>query len=117
MASKFAQFLQEKSIDPRRILIASAAIEGLRPEDRALRCARKRARRKDDGAKKPAAAPAEGEAPAARPRSGRPVTERLLRDAQAGKAVSGPEKSRLLRAVNRLLEQKKQETADLRLLF
>jgi hypothetical protein len=37
--------------------------------------------------------------------------------ATAGKPVSGPAKTRLLRAVNRLLEQKKQAAVDLKTLF
>ncbi len=112
MASKFEQFLKEKGIDPRRILVASLAIEALRPEDRQLKYAQRRARGEEGGAKK-----AEASESKPRPRSGRPVNERLLRDATSGKPVTGPQKSRLLRAVNRILEQKKQPPVDLRALF
>ncbi len=112
MASKLEQFLKEKGIDPRRVLVASRALEALRPEDRLLKRAQRKARSEEGGAKKPEP----GEA-RPRPRSGRPVNARLLRDATAGKPVTGPEKTRLLRAINRLLEQKQQPPVDLRALF
>ena len=87
MASKFTEFLQTNKIDPRRVASASQAI-----------------------------AAAGGEAPP-KPRSGRPVTPQLLSRALGGKPVTGPGKTRLLRAVNRVLEQKKKEPVDLRALF
>jgi hypothetical protein len=113
MATKFARFLSDNGIDPRRILAASRAVERLRPEDRRLRLERKRAR--SDEA--PAAADSKGEKSRPKPRSGKPVTSRLLRDATEGKAISGPAKTRLLRAINRILEQKKQDAATLKALF
>ncbi|HVU00262.1 MAG TPA: hypothetical protein VHE30_00870 [Polyangiaceae bacterium] len=109
MASKFQEFLASKKIDPRRIPAASATLEKLRPEDRALKLKKRTARKAEGGA-------AEGEKPE-KPRTGRPVTDRLLSAALAGKPVPGPGKSRLLRAVNRILEQKKQDPVDLRKLF
>lgn len=112
MASKFQQFLEENKIDPRRVLVASRQIEQLRPQDRKQRLARRQARA---GESKP-----EGEAAEKlkeKPRSGRPVTDRLVREAAEGKTLSGPAKTRLLRAVNRVLEQKKKEPVDLRALF
>lgn len=110
MSTKFADFLKEHKIDPRRVIAASAQLERLRPEDRAVRLARKAAKKKEDSSdEKKEAGP--------KPRSGRPVTERLVTAASTGKVVSGPAKSRLLRAVNRILEQKKQELVDLRALF
>lgn len=110
MATKFAEFLQEKKIDPRRLIASSKQIEKLRPEDRALRLAAKKKRGSDSDD--------EGEkSDAPKRRSGRPVTARLLESANAGKKVSGPAKTRLLRAVNRVLEQRKQDPVDLRALF
>ena len=106
MASKFQQFLSDNKIDPRRVLVASDQIEKLRPEDRALRLARRQAR-KEEGGKKP-----EG-----KPRSGRPVTTSLLNNALAGKTVTGPAKTRLLRAVNKVLETKKKDPVELKALF
>jgi hypothetical protein len=112
MASKFLQFLTDQGIDPRRVLTASRAIERLRPEDRQIKLAKRRARAED--------APAGGDKdqqPPPKPRSGRVVTERLLREASAGMTLSGPAKNRLLRAVNRVLEQKKKDPVELRALF
>ena len=114
-SSKLSTFLASKKIDPRRVLIASRKLEALRPEDRALRHARKN--------KKEGAADAGGgddkKAPEAprKPRSGRPVTHRALDAALHGKKISGPAKTRLLRAVNHLLEQKKADKVDLKTLF
>ena len=110
MASKFTEFLQTNKIDPRRVASASQAIEKLRPEDRAIRLKKRNSRSAEGGAA------AGGEAPP-KPRSGRPVTPQLLSRALGGKPVTGPGKTRLLRAVNRVLEQKKKEPVDLRALF
>ncbi|MFO0659407.1 MAG: hypothetical protein U0165_06210 [Polyangiaceae bacterium] len=102
--SKFSDFITSKKLDARRVLSASAAIEKLRPEDRAIRLARRNKTEKKDAEKK-------------KPRSGRPVTDRAIAAALSGKAISGPQKTRLLRAVNRILEQKKQEPVTLDVLF
>jgi hypothetical protein len=112
MASKFQQFLDENKLDPRRVRIASRHVEGLQPDDRKIRLARRQAKA---GESKPEGAAAE--LIAKKPRSGRPVTERLLRDAREGKKLPGPAKTRILRAVNRLLEQKKKSPVDVRALF
>src|SRR5271163_4624971 len=98
--TKFATFLKDKKVDPRRILTASHKLESLQPEDRAIRLAKRTARGSED--KK---APTETR----KARSGRPVTPRALDAALAGKAVSGPTKSRIVRALNALLEHKKLE--------
>lgn len=111
MATKFADFLSEKKIDPRRIIAASRLLERFRVEDRKIRLAKAVARKSEDANKKK-----EGDA-AKKPRSGRPVTQRAIDSAMVGKTVSGPTKSRILRAVNRLLEQKKQEKVELTALF
>jgi len=111
MSTKIEAFLKEKKIDPRRILVASSKIERLRPEDRAIRLKERQLRKTEDGAKKK-----EGET-RVKPRSGRPVTRRALAAALSGKDVSGPAKSRILRAVNHVLEQKKQEKVALASLF
>ena len=110
MASKFAQFLTSNKIDPRRIAAASRKLERLQPEDRAKRLARRTA-------KKAETKPVEGAEKPAKPRSGRPATSRLLIAANNGKPISGPAKTRLLRAVNHVLEQKKQSATDLKSLF
>ncbi len=111
MATKFSEFLQQNKIDPRRILVASKQIEALQPEDRAVRLKERIARRSEDGI------PEEMKKNRTKPRSGRPVTQRALAAATSGKPLTGPQKTRLLRAVNRILEQRKQPTVDLRALF
>ena len=107
--TKLATVLRDSKIDPARILSVSHDLESLRPEDRAIKHAKKAASGKDDDAAKAARTK--------KPRSGRPVTDRLLRSALAGQAVSGPAKHRLLRAVNALRVQKKQGETDLRAIF
>jgi hypothetical protein len=113
MTSKFSEFIEKNKIDTRRVLSSSRRIEQLRPEDRAIKLAKKKSggeqAAKSDGDEKT-------EAPA-KPRSGRPVTSRLLARATAGDTIPGPAKQRLLRAVNRILEQKKQAPVELRDLF
>jgi hypothetical protein len=107
MGSKFAEFLKNQKIDPRRVRAASKDLEKLRPEDRATKL-KKRQSKAAEGAK------AE---PGPKPRSGRPVTAPLMTRALEGKPVGGPEKTRILRAVNRVLEQKKKDPVDIRVLF
>lgn len=107
--NKFAAYLAQAKIDPARLLTASHKVEALRPEDREIKRAKRSAAGKDDDAAKAARTK--------KPRTGRPVTERLLRAAIAGQPVSGPAKHRLLRAVNAVHATKKQPEADLRKLF
>jgi hypothetical protein len=108
--TKFAKFIEESKIDPRRVIAASRLLERLTQEDRTFlaEAARKRSLAgKKDGAK----------AERKKLHSNRPITPSLIDAAKAGKPVSGPCKTRLLRAVNRILEQKKQSVIDLRVLF
>ncbi|MGD0523986.1 MAG: hypothetical protein ABSE49_02515 [Polyangiaceae bacterium] len=107
--SKFAQFIASKKLDVRRIVAASQKLERLQPEDRAIRLAKRRNKASEGGE----GAPKETR----KARSGRPVTDRAIQAALTGGSVSGPTKTRILKAVNHLLEQKKQEKVDLRLLF
>jgi hypothetical protein len=106
--SKLEAFLKENKIDPRRLLAVSARLERLRPEDRAIKLAQTRARKSED-AKKP-----EG---LGKPRSGRPVTAPALNRALRGERIAGPQKTRILRAVNHILESKKQAAVNLAQLF
>src|SRR5688572_22297164 len=112
MSSRFTEFLTTEKIDPRRLLVASRQLERLRPEDRQIRLKKRLGRKAEDGS---AAAEATKDAP--KRRSGRVITPRLLSTAQAGGTLSGPQKTRLLRALNRVLEQKKKEPVDLRKVF
>jgi hypothetical protein len=111
MASKIEDFLKEKKIDPRRILAASAELERLRLEDRKIRLVKRAARKSEDAAKKK-----EGLA-VKKPRSGRPVTIEAIHAAYAGKNIAGPQKTRILRALNHILEQKKLEKVELAAIF
>lgn len=108
-SSKFAQFLTSKKIDGRRVLATSRKLEGLQPEDRAIKLNKRLAKKSEGGDN----APKETR----KPRSGRPVTQRALDAALKGGTISGPTKTRILRAVNHLLEQKKQEKVELKALF
>jgi hypothetical protein len=110
MATKFADFLTAKKLNPARILAVSHKLETLQPEDRKIKLAKRQARGAEGG---------EGgeKKEVQKPRSGRPVTQRAMNAAMAGGTVSGPTKTRILRAVNYLLEQKKQSKAELKTLF
>jgi hypothetical protein len=108
-SSKFKDFLTEKKIDARRILSASAKLERLTVEDRKIRLAKRQAKGAADD-KKP-------EAASKKPRSGRPITDRAMASALSGRPLSGPQKTRLLRALNHVLEQKKLGAVELSALF
>ena len=101
--SKFAQFIAARKLDPRRILAASHGMERLQLEDRIVKLNKRRAKK--------AAADGGGDNAAKetrKPRSGRPVTPRALDAAVRGAPLSGPTKTRILRAINHLLELKKE---------
>ncbi len=107
--SKFAQFIASKKLDARRILAASHRLERLSPEDRLIKLNKRLAKAGEGGEN----APKETR----KPKSGRPVTQRAMDAALAGGTVSGPTKTRILKAVNYLLEQKKQDKVELKSLF
>ncbi len=108
MANKLESFLSSNKIDQRRLVAVSKRLEGLRPEDRAIRLKQRQARKSEDG-KKP-----EG---LAKPRSGRPVTAMGLQRAFSDERISGPTKTRILRAVNHILETRKKSAVALDALF
>ncbi|MFO0548421.1 MAG: hypothetical protein U0271_08550 [Polyangiaceae bacterium] len=115
MSTKFSDFMKEHKLDGRRLIAASAKIEKFRPEDRAIKLAKRQVKAK-------AAAGGTGDDPkkeiaAKKPRTGRPVTERALHAALEGKSLTGPQKNRILRAVNALLAQKKGSAVELTNLF
>lgn len=108
--TKFAKFLEESKVDSRRIIAASRAIERLTREDRLFIAEAARKRRlagKKEGAK----------AERKKMHSGRPVSPSAIEAAKLGKPISAPAKTRIVRAVNRILEQKKQAAVELRALF
>jgi hypothetical protein len=107
--TKFAQFIADRKLDPRRILAVSHRLEQQQPEDRLIKLNKRRSRK---------AEASENVAKETRkPRSGRPVTPRAMEAAVGGRELSGPTKTRILRAVNHLLELKKQDKVELRALF
>jgi hypothetical protein len=110
--SKLQDYLKQQKIDPRRLLPASHKLEASRPEDRVTRLAKTRLKSGDEAAKEAAK-----EAAARKPRSGKPLTQPTLNRALAGGVVSGAAKTRVLRALNSVLAQKKQPEANLRDLF
>jgi hypothetical protein len=107
MATKLETFLKDKKIDRRRVIAISHELEKLRREDRAIKLAQRNAKKSEQP--KPTGA--------AKPRSGRPLSPSTLDKALAGKAISGPAKTRLLRAINHILEQRKQTAVALNELF
>ncbi len=112
MSTKFADFIKEKKLDTRRIIAASRKLEKLRPTDRAARLAKRTAKANAAAGKENA-----NKEPIAKPRSGRPVTQRAIDAAVAGKALTGPQKTRVLRAVNAVLEAKKAGAVEMTALF
>ncbi len=108
MSSKLQEFLTAQKIDQRVLVAVSSDVESLRPEDRALRLVRKRGA-KEEGDKKPAAGK--------KGRSGKPVNVTTLSKIFAGKPVSGATKTRVLRAVNAVLERRKKDKVELAALF
>jgi hypothetical protein len=110
--SKLSDYLQQQKIDPRRLLVASKDIEQLRREDRAVRLAKKRVKGGDEAAKEAAK-----EVAAKERRSGRPISQPTLNRALGGAALSPTAKTRILRAVNAVLVQKKKSEVALRDLF
>ena len=108
--SRLSEYLEKAKIDPRRVLAASKRLEALQPKDRAIRLTRRLARKASDSPEKPAA----GEKPA---HSGKPVTHPTLQYALLGKPVAGAAKTRILRAVNSILKQKKKSEVTLKELF
>ena len=109
-ATKLSQFLTSKKIDVRRLVNASHKLETLKLDDRKIKLAKRVGRKAEGDAAKAAKE-------TRKPRSGRAITPRGLAAALTGGTLSGPTKTRILRAVNFLLEQKKQEKVDLKVLF
>lgn len=111
--TKFSTFLDSNKLNPKRLLAVSHKLETLQRDDRTIKLGKRQG-------KKAAAAGTvkEGDVKeTGKPRSGRPVTPRTLESALKGGVISGPAKTRILRAVNYLLEQKKKDKVELKTLF
>jgi hypothetical protein len=107
--SKLSDCLQTHKIDARRVVLASKTLERHTREDLAL-IAKKADMKagkieKDDAVAK------------AKPRSGRPVTLPQVEKAMRGETISGPAKTRVVRAVNAILAARKKPEIGLRDLF
>lgn len=107
--SKLADTLKKHKVDPRRVIATSKTLEGLQPDDRALKVLKAKAKGGDEKAKEAVTGK--------EVRSGRAVSQPTLDAALAGKTVNGPAKSRILRAVNHVLAQKKQSALTIKDLF
>ena len=107
--SKLGDYLTKNKIHPNRVVTASKEIERLQPPDREL--AAKKKAMKDGKVDKDEAVLKQ------KPRSGRPVTGATMTKAIAGQTINGPTKTRIVRAVNAVLAQKKKGEIGLRDLF
>ena len=91
-------------------MTSKASVSSSTSNPRAIRFAKIRT-------KKSSATDAQKELAKSKGTSGKPVTTPLLNRALEGKAIPGAGKTRILRAVNRVLEQKKQSAAQIKDLF
>lgn len=111
MPSKLQTFLADNKIAQRQLLAVSHKLESLQAADRAIRLAKKQ------GAKSEKAEDKEKAKNAGKGRSGRPLTPVSLQKIFTGKPVPGPTRTRVLRAVNSLLERRKKDKVELTALF
>lgn len=113
MASTLLEtFLASKKITTNQLIAVSSSLEKLRTEDRAI----KRARRLKTTAKENEKEKYQLLA-SKKPRSGKPITQTTLHKLMVGTWVSGPTRTRVLRATNTILERRKQEKVQLSALF
>ena len=106
--SKLQDYLTKNKISVRRLTATSGKLERLTPSDRKIKRARKLAKGGDEGSK---------ELATQKPRTGRKLNAATVQRAIAGTAVSGPAKTRVLRAVNAVLTQRKKPEVKLSDLF
>ena len=107
--SKLTDSLKTHKIDARRVVLASKDLERRTREDLAL--VAKKADMKAGKVEKDDAVLKQ------KPRSGRPLTLPQIEKAMRGETISGPAKTRLVRAVNAILEARKKPAITLRDLF
>ncbi len=111
--NKLATFIDTNKLNAKRLLAVSHKLETLQREDRSIKLGKRQGKKAVE-----AGTAKEGDKKEiGKPRSGRPVTPRALESALAGKTVSGPMKTRILRAINFILEQKKKDKVELKTLF
>lgn len=107
--SKFAGLPEEEQDRPDARGVRVGGIEKLTPADRKIKLAKRQSKGKDDDAAKAAKKQ--------KPRTGRPVTTQLVAKAIKGGDTTGPQESRIVRALARVAEQKKLSAPDLSNLF
>lgn len=107
--SQFAEFIQEKGVEPARIVQQSRALETLTPEDRSRRSQRSVARRN-----KKSYADAEAPKP---DRFGRGVSLRTVTNAMEGKPVTRMNRKKIARALDAMLSPQGSEPVDIQKLF
>lgn len=107
--TKLNDFLTTNKINPKRVVLASKAIESRQADDVDL--IKKKKAMKDGKLEK------DPVVQKTKMRSGRPVTEPTLTKAMGGRLINGPSKTRIVRAVNAVLVQKKKTEIGFRDLF
>jgi hypothetical protein len=110
--SKLSDYLKKNKIDARRVVAASKSIEGLRPEDRAIRLARKQTKAGKEGV-----TDALKELAAKKMRSGHKVSRPAFNRALAGEKLTTRARGRIVRAVNAVLAHKSKAEAKAADLF
>ena len=107
---QFSDFLSQAGIDTGRLLRASQRIEGVQDEDRALMRKRAEKRRRSAGQ-------SYADAGIAKPRSGRPLRPGHIEAAMSDQPVPGPVRTKMVRAVNAILQKKGQDPVNAPKLF
>lgn len=107
--TKLSDFLTQNKIDSRRVVLASTKLETRTADDKKLAATKK--------AMKAGKVEKNEETLKQKPRSGRPVTGAAMTKAVHGRDIGGPVKTRIVRAVNAVLAQKKKSEVTFRDLF
>jgi ribosomal protein L22 len=108
--SKLSEFFEKEKIDPRRVVAVSKRVEGKKTPDRQIHLARR-------SIKGGQASEAQKALAETKPRSGKSVSRPLLDRAMRGERVPGAAKTRIARAVSKVLETKKKDAVTARDLF
>lgn len=104
----FSDLLKSKNLPEAQILGVSRALEHLTPPDRDLYLKRRKARKEE---KKYAEAGAE------KPRSGRGITSQSLAKASADRPLPRKVRSKIVKAINTILERRGQEKVKIEQVF
>ncbi len=107
---QFSDFVSQSGLDANKILRASERLERVRDEDRELMRRRAEKRRRNAGQ-------SYADAGLAKPRSGRPLRPGHVAAVMADRPVPGPVRTKVVRAVNALLQKKGGEAVTAPKLF